>query len=69
MSDTENKRVQRTTEERIAEIDNKIGAVSQSIEELEAKQAAVSIFDQKIAAAQDRIKGLEAKKKEILSPK
>lgn len=70
MSENETKRIRRTPEERIAEIDVKIGAVRQSIEDLEVKkQAAVSIFDQKIAAAQDRIKRLEAKKQEILSPK
>lgn len=70
MSENETKRVRRTPEERIAEIDAKIRAVSQSIEDLEAKkQAAVASFDEKIAAAQERIKGLEAKKQEILAPK
>lgn len=70
MSENETKRVRRTPEERIAEIDAKIGAVSQSIEDLEAKkQAAIASFDEKIAAAQERIKGLEAKKQEILTPK
>ena len=70
MSENGTKRIRRTPEERIAEIDAKIGAVNQSIEELEAKKhAAAASFDEKIAAAQERIKGLEAKKQEILSPK
>ena len=70
MSENVTKRIRRTPEERIAEIDAKIGAVNQSIEELEAKKhAAAASFDEKIAAAQERIKGLEAKKQEILSPK
>ena len=52
MSENGTKRIRRTPEERIAEIDAKIGAVNQSIEELEAKKhAAAASFDEKIAAA------------------
>lgn len=70
MADSETKRVRRTLEERAAEIDSKIGVITQSIEGLEAKkQSAIASFDEKIAAAQERIKVLEGKKQEILAPK
>lgn len=70
MSDSNAKRVRRTPEERIAEVDAKIEILNQSIADLESKkQASLTSFDEKIAAVQERIKGLESKKQEILTPK
>ena len=70
MSDSNTKRVRRTPEERIAEVDAKIEILNQSIVDLETKkQASMTSFDEKIAAVQERIKGLESKKQEILTPK
>ena len=70
MSDSNTKRVRRTPEERIAEVDAKIEILNQSIADLETKkQASMTSFDEKIAAVQERIKGLESKKQEILTPK
>lgn len=70
MSDTHTKRIRRTPEERVAEVDAKIETLNQSIADLESKkQASVASFDEKIAAVQERIKGLESKKEQILAPK
>jgi len=70
MSESENKRTRRTTEERIAVINSKIEVVNQTIADLEEKkQASAALFDKKIEAAQEKIKALEAKKQDILAPK
>ncbi len=70
MPDTENKRVRRTTEERIADIDNKIEKLSNQIQAIEAKkQESVSAFDNRIAKVQARIDALNKQKADILSPK
>ena len=70
MPDTENKRVRRTTEERIAEIDNKIEELGNQIQAIEAKkQESIAVFDDRIAKVQARIEGLNKQKADILSPK
>lgn len=70
MPDTENKRVRRTTEERIAEIDNKIEELGNQIQAIEAKkQESIAVFDDRIAKVQARIEGLNKQKTDILSPK
>lgn len=69
MPDTENKRVRRTTEERIAEIDNKIEELGNQIQAIEAKkQESIAVFDDRIAKVQARIEGLNKQKADILSP-
>ena len=70
MPESEKKRVRRSVEERIAEIDSKIDVVNHTIADLERKkESATASFDEKIAAARERIKGLEEKKPKILAPK
>ncbi|MBM6976823.1 hypothetical protein [Intestinimonas butyriciproducens] len=70
MSSTENKRVRRTTEERIAEIDAKIEECEKQIQAIEVKkQEAVASFDERIKKVHGRIKGLDKQKAEILAPK
>lgn len=70
MPDTENKRVRRTTEERITEIDNKIEELGNQIQAIEAKkQESVAAFDDRIAKVQARIEVLNKQKADILSPK
>ena len=67
MPDTENKRVRRTTEERIAEIDNKIEELGNQIQAIEAKkQESIAVFDDRIAKVQARIEGLNKQKADIL---
>ena len=70
MSDTEKKRVRRTTEERIAEVNAKIEELNGQIQSLEEKkQEAVTAYNDRIAKVMDRIKGLEKQKAAILAPK
>ena len=66
MSNTENKRVRRTTEERIAEVNAKIEELNGQIQSLEEKkQEAVTAYNDRIA----KVKGLEKQKAAILAPK
>ena len=70
MSSTGNKRVRRTTEERIAEIDSKIKECEKQIQAIEVKkQETLASFDERIKKVQSRIKGLDKQKAEILAPK
>ena len=70
LSDMENKKVRRTTEERIAEIDAKIEECGKQIQAVEVKkQESVAAFDNRISKIQARIKGLEKQKEAILAPK
>ncbi len=70
MPDTENKRVRRTPEERIAEIDNKIEALGNQIQAIEAKkQESIAAFDERINKVQAHIDCLKKQKADILSPK
>lgn len=70
MPDTENKRVRRTPEERIAEIDNKIEELGNQIQAIEAKkQESIATFDERINKVQSRIDCLKKQKADILSPK
>lgn len=70
MPDTEIKRVRRTTEERIAEVDAKIEELDKQIQNLEEKkQETVAVYNDRIAKVTDRIKGLEKQKAAILAPK
>lgn len=70
MSSTENKRVRRTTEERIAEIDSRIEECKKQIQAIEVKkQETIASFDERIKKVQSRIKGLDKQKAEILAPK
>ena len=70
MSDTVNKRVRRTTEERIAEIDAKIEECRKQIKVIEAKkQEAIAVFDGRISKVQAKIKELDKQKAAILAPK
>ena len=64
----EKKRVRRSAEERILEIDEKIEKFEQSLVELDDKRAEAMIaFDEKEANLRDKIQQL--KKEDILSPK
>lgn len=70
MSNAENKRVRRTTEERIAEIDSKIEELGNQIQAIEAKkQESAATFDERISKVQARIKELDKQKAAILGPK
>ena len=70
MPDIENKRVRRSTEERIALVDAKIEELNGQIQMLEEKrQEAVATFDDRIAKVHEKIKGLEEQKAAILAPK
>lgn len=70
MTNTENKRVRRTTEERIAEIDAKIEECGKQIQAIEAKkQESEAAFDERISKVQARIKELDKQKAAILAPK
>ena len=70
MSNAENKRVRRTTEERIAEIDSKIEELGNQIQAIEAKkQESAATFDERISKVQARIKELDKQKAAILAPK
>lgn len=70
MPDAEIKKVRRTTEERIAEIDQKIEELGKQIQSIETKkQEAVAIFDNRIAKVQARIEGMNKQKTDILAPK
>jgi len=66
----EKKRVRRSAEERILEIDEKIEKFEQSLVELDDKRAEAMIaFDEKEANLRDKIQQLQLKKEDILSPK
>ena len=70
MSDSENKRTRRTTEERIAEVEAKIEELNKQIQNMEEKkQEAVTTYNGRIAKVMDRIKALEKQKAAILAPK
>ena len=70
MSETETKRIRRTTEERIAEVNAKIQELNGQIQSLEEKkQEAITAYNDRIAKVMDRIKGLEKQKAAILAPK
>ena len=70
MSNTENKRVRRTIEERIAEVNAKIEELNGQIQSLEEKkQESVTAYNDRIAKVMDRIKELEKQKAAILAPK
>ena len=66
----EKKRVRRSAEERILEINEKIEKFEQSLVELDDKRAEAMIaFDEKEANLRDKIQQLQLKKEDILSPK
>ena len=66
----EKKRVRRSAEERILEINEKIEKFEQSLVELDDKRAEAMIaFDEKEANLRDKIQQLQLKKEYILSPK
>ena len=66
----EQKRIRRTPEQIVADLDSQIEKIQQSICELDEKKAsALAAFDEKIAQAQARIQKLEQKKKDVLTPK
>lgn len=70
MSDSENKRARRTTEERIVEVEAKIEELNKQIQNIEEKkQEAVAAYNDRIAKVTDRIKALEKQKATILAPK
>lgn len=70
MSETVKKRVRRPVAERAAEIDVKVEALKDSIDEMEQKKMeSAALFDQKIAKIQAKIKALQAQKDKMLSPK
>ena len=59
MPDTKIKRVRRTMEERIAEINSKIEELGNQVQTIEAKkQESIAIFDDRIARVQARIEVL-----------
>ena len=67
MSETVKKRVRRPVAERAAEIDVKVEALKDSIDEMEQKKMeSAALFDQKIAKIQAKIKALQAKKERKL---
>jgi uncharacterized small protein (DUF1192 family) len=67
---SEGKRIRRTPEQIVADLDVQIEKLKDSILELENKKAAaVTEFDNKIAAVKEKIAKLEAKKKDVLTPK
>ena len=67
---SEGKRIRRTPEQIVADLDVQIENLKDSILELENKKAAsVTEFDNKIAAVKEKIAKLEAKKKDVLTPK
>ena len=67
---SEGKRIRRTPEQIVADLDVQIKKLKDSILELENKKAAaVTEFDNKIAAVKEKIAKLEAKKKDVLTPK
>lgn len=70
VSETENKKVRRTTEERIAEVNAKIEKLNGQIQNLEEKkQETVASYNDRIAKVMDRVKELEKQKAAILAPK
>ena len=70
VSETENKKVRRTTEERIAEVNAKIEKLNGQIQNLEEKkQETVTAYNDRIAKVMDRVKELEKQKAAILAPK
>lgn len=67
---SEQKRIRRTSEQIIADLDHTIAGLQDSITEIEEKKAASAVaFDAKIEAVKTKIAKLEEKKKSILSPK
>lgn len=59
MSDTVNKRVRRTIEERIAEIDTQIVECWKQLKVIESKkQEAIVAFDGRISKVQDKVRGV-----------
>lgn len=70
MSNTENKRIRRTTEERIADIDAKCEKLNGQIQSLEEKkQQAITGYNDQISRVTEKIKALEKQKTAILAPK
>jgi len=70
MTEPRLKRIRRSPQERVAELDALMEKQTQLIADLEErKRGAIASFDEKIAGARARIKELEAKKTNILSPK
>lgn len=70
MSDSNKKRVRRTLQERMCDIDLKIEELEQQLQVIdEKKQEAVAVFDAKIAKVEGKISALNKKKSAMLSPK
>jgi len=66
----EKKRIRRSAEERVQEIDEKIEKFERSLADLDDKRAdAMLAFDEKEASIRDKIQQLQMKKEDILSPK
>lgn len=66
----EQKRVRRTAQQIIADLDDQIAALEASIGTIEEKKkAAMQEYDDKAAAVKAKIAKLEARKKSMLSPK
>lgn len=64
-----NKRARRSKEERVAEIDEKINNLNQSLDALDDKRdEANATFDEKEKSIREKIKLLKEKKEDILSP-
>lgn len=66
----EEKRIRRTTEQIVADIESQIGELTTSIEGIESKKAeSAAAYDEKIAKVNARIDGLLEKKKNLMAPK
>lgn len=65
----EKKRIRRSAEERVAEIDAKIDQLNESLDTLaDKREEAIAEFDEKEKKLQEKIKTLTKKKEDILSP-
>lgn len=66
----EKKRIRRPAEERAQELDEKIGKLLQSLQDLDDKRMeAMAAFDEKEKSIKNKIALMEEKKDNILSPK
>ena len=66
----EQKRVRRTTQQILADLEEQIAGLEASIGTIEEKKkAAMEEYDHKIAGVKERIAKLEARKKTMLAPK
>jgi uncharacterized small protein (DUF1192 family) len=70
MDEQKAKRIRRTPEQRVEEIEAKIQQLNQEIEAIEAKRAAANqAFDQKLETVKTKVTALEQRKQKILTPK